>query len=201
VEENKVLITQDVSGANINKVPKSGKGKLIAVLVVILFLLGGASYAYYAQYQTLQETKRELESTRNELNEANSTILSLEESAKELRDKKRKKDLDLFTYAFRNYKISNGSYPTTEGSQSQDIYNNELSKFVDDFTEPTTDNLYGFEAIAQVQTPSPLELGVIQYQWLGKCNPTNQDFVDTTSENDAAIRTVLESGVTYCLDI
>ncbi|MCA9332415.1 hypothetical protein KDA00_00920 [Candidatus Saccharibacteria bacterium] len=201
MEENKIVNTQVTPNINTSNVPNRGKGKLIGIFLAILVLFGAVFYAYYNQYKTLEDTKKVLESTSNELEKSTAKVLTLEDNAKVLRDKKRKKDLDLFTYAFRSYKADNGTYPTTEGSQSQRIYNDELSKFVSDFTEPTTNNLYGFEAIAQVHTPSPLELGVIQYQLLGKCNPDNQDFIDTTSENDAAIRTVLESGETYCLDI
>ncbi len=66
--------------------------------------------------------------------------------------------------------------------------------------DPTTGERYGYEAIAAVHTPSPLELGVIQYQWLGRC-AADGDFEDTTSAAFAAIRTVLESGETYCIDL
>ena len=180
---------------------KKGKGKTVAIVLAVVVLVGAIAFGYYYLYSTLQDTRDELATTQNQLDEANQQIASLEDRAKELRDKKRKKDLSLFTGAFRDYRATNGQYLTTEGAMALKVYESELSKYVDDFTEPTTDKLYGFEAIAPVHTPSPLELGVIQYQWYGKCSTVDQDFIDTSDANDAAIRTVLESGETYCLDI
>lgn len=169
--------------------PKKKIGSLILIILLFLTLVGGCTYLY----TQLASSKKAHKATQAQLE-------ATEAKLKPARDLQRKKDLLLLKFVIQDYKRSTGKFFTTEGRQSKQIFETNLAPKIPDFKDPTSDKHYGYEAIAPVHTPSPLQLGVIQYQWLGKC-VANGDFTDTTSENFAAIRTVLESGETYCLDL
>ena len=57
---------------------------------------------------------------------------------------------------------------------------------------------YKIVPVAKVQTPPGITLGMIQYQWPGKCS--GSEFGDSASERQAAARILLETGDIYCLD-
>lgn len=175
---------------------KSPKKNLLLALVIIAASLGFNGYSY----AEVRSATNELNTAKTQLEEVKKDNQALETKLKTARDTQRKKDLALLANVINDYKDAHGSYYTTEGTQSRVIYETELSPLIEEFIDPSSGKRYGYEAIAAVHTPSPLQLGVIQYQWLGKC-AADGDFEDTTSESFAAIRTVLESGVTHCVNL
>ncbi len=175
--------------------PKKKVG-LLLIILLFLALTGGCTYLY----MQLASSKKAHKATQAQLETTGAKLKENEAKLKPVRDLRRKKDLSLLKFVIQDYKRSTGKFYTTEGTQSRQIFESSLVPKIPDFKDPTSDKQYGYEAIAAVHTPSPLQLGVIQYQWLGKC-AADGDFTDTTSEDFAAIRTVLESGETYCLDL
>ena len=174
-----------------------GKGAVIALTLLVLLLLGVAAYLFMA----LQTSKDNEKTAKSQTVAKQKELDAVNAKLKTARDTQRKKDIALLANVINAYKAKNGGkFYTTEGTQSRKIFEDELAPQIKDFIDPTSGTVYGYEAIAQVHTPSPLKLGVIQYQWLGRCK-ADGDFEDTTSEAFAAIRTVLESGVTHCVDL
>jgi hypothetical protein len=167
---------------------------LIIILICLIVLICAGSYLY-------------IQSLRNDLKSATAKQAQLEQKNEDLttklkiaQDAQRTKDLALFANAINDYNKANGGHLTTEGTISKQIYDAQLSKTIKEFVDPDTGKAYGYVAVAQVQSPPPVKVGVIQYQWAGKCG-ANGDFVDTSDVNLSAVRTLLESGSTYCLNI
>lgn len=167
---------------------------LIIVLACLLVLIITGSCIYI---QSLRNDLKAAEAKQAQLEQKNQALTT---KLKIAQDAQRKKDLALFANVISDYNKAHGGHLTTEGTISKQIYDAQLSKAVKGFVDPATGMVYGYVAVAQVQSPPPLEVGVIQYQWAGKCG-ADGEFVDTPDVNLSAVRTLLENGSAYCLNI
>ncbi len=166
----------------------------LCILVVLLIALAGFLYMSW------QNTKKQLKTSQTQLATKSSELQEITAQSVAYRDALRKTDLASFADVIRAYNAKNhGQHLTTEGATSKNIYDTQLSKSITDFNDPKTGNTYGYVAVAKVQSPPPLEVGTIQYQWAGKCGAKTLE--DTSDETLSAVATLLENGSMYCLQI
>lgn len=163
---------------------------LLAVLFAVLTVL---------TYINLQDTKRELVSSQKQLTAKNNQLAATTLQLGLYRDEVRKADLASFRDVIREYNQKNNTHLTTEGSISRNIYETQLSKLIIDFKDPKTGQIYDYVAVAAVQSPPPLKIGTIQYQWAGKCGAKTLE--DTTDHSLSAVATLLENGSMHCIQI
>jgi hypothetical protein len=179
-------------------VPEPKHSKPIAAIVLsFLLVLSVATVGYL--YMSWQNTKDDLKASQAQLSEKNAELQKATAQLIPLRDVTRKTDVASLVDAIRAYNAKNKTHLTTEGSTSKGIYEAELSKSIGDFKDPKTGNVYDYVAVAKVQSPPPLAVGTMQYQWAGKCGAKSLE--DTNDDTQSAIATLLENGSMYCLQI
>lgn len=166
---------------------------VVAIFVVIILLVAGGFFF------ELRKTNNELATTKTQNSNLENQVQTLNSQLVASHDMQRKRDVALLADVIKDYnKTATLGHLTTEGDISRGIYEGQLSKAIPDFKDPKTQDPYTYEAVAPVQTPSKLTIGLIQYQWPAKCNADN-DFVDTTDQSTSALRTLLENGSAYCM--
>ena len=176
--------------------PKPRKKTAVIVLTLLLVLAIAAAGFLYMSWQT---SKDELKSSQAQLSAKTLELQKTTEQLMVLRDDVRKTDAASLVGAIRAYNVKNKAHLTTEGSMSKNIYETELSKSIEDFKDPKTGNTYSYVAVAKVQSPPPLAVGTMQYQWAGKCGVKTLE--DTNDDTQSAVATLLENGSMYCLQI
>ena len=172
------------------KARRSQAAVMVGVLAVLLIAL---------LYVKWQNTKTQLKSTQAQLDTKSSELRQVTEQLATYRDAIRKTDLASFADAVRAYNTKNHGHLTTEGSISKQIYDTQLSKSIANFIDPETGDVYGFVGVAKVQSPPPLKVGTIQYQWPGKCG--EKTILDSNDDSQSVVATLLESGSMYCIQI
>jgi len=175
---------------------------ILSIVFAAAFLGGG----YYAKTQLDQKTQElqnkdlELQKVQGELEQTKLKLADLDSPAKKANDAKRISDLAALVVALNTYKTNTGTYPSTEPSMFKDEFVDlYITNKIDDFTDPNTKTAYEIVPVATVQTPPGLTLGAMQYQWPGSCE--GSEFKDEDNENNAAVRVLLESGDTYCVEV
>lgn len=117
-------------------------------MVLVLIAVGGTfSYALKNSHDQLVTTNERTISLQNQISTLKAQLISF-------RDAQRKQDIASFAGVIRNYNASVRGHLTTEGSTAQQLFQNQLSKAIPNFNDPTTQDQYKFEAVAPVQTPS-----------------------------------------------
>ncbi len=166
----------------------------IIVILAVVFLAGDAYL--YSQWQ---HTKNELQATQAQLTTQTQRVRQLNAKLMEARDALRKKDVAQLARTIKAYNQSLNGHLTTEGSLSKQVYDTQLSRTITNFSDPLSGQTYGYVAIAPVQTPPPLKVGVMQYQWPGKCGASS--IVDSADQSQSVVATLLEDGSMYCLTV
>ena len=166
---------------------------IIIMVLVLIAVSGTLSYALKNSHDQLVTTTERTMSLQNQLSALKAQLIPF-------RDAQRKQDIATFAGVIRNYNASVKGHLTTEGSTAQQLYQTQLSKAIPNFTDPTIQDQYKFEAVAPVQTPSKPKIGLIQYQWPAKCS-TDGSLLDTSDQTFTAIETLLENGTLYCLRV
>lgn len=176
------------------------------LLILVVAVVGFAGWFAWNQQQEnnkdeeIAALNENIESTDNDLSDAESRIEELDNPEKRARDEERKNDLSRFIVELNNYAANNnGQYPSTEPTiftnQFEAIY---ITNKIKGFEDPNTKQEYEIVPVANVQTPPGITLGIIQYQWPGNCS--GSEFGDDASERQSAARILLETGDIYCLD-
>lgn len=173
---------------------------ILAVLAVLLGALAGYLYMSWQNSQDkLKDSQAQLKSSQSQLAAKNTELQAVTAQLVPYHDAKRKSDLASFADTVRAYNVKNHSHLTTEGSTASNIFATQLSKSITDFKDPKTGDTYGFVAVAPAQTPPPLKVGTIQYQWAGKCGAKTLE--DTSDQTLSAVATLLEDGTMYCIQV
>lgn len=170
---------------------------LASVLLGLLVILLAASAVYL--YVNWQNTESDLKASKAQLATKNGELETANRQLIVFRDAQRKADLNSFAETVRAYNAKTGSHLTTEGSISKNIYETQLSLSMKNAKDPKTGTTYDYVAVAAVQSPPPLKVGTIQYQWAGKCGVKTLE--DTTDNSLSAVATLLEDGTMYCIQV
>ena len=173
---------------------------VLGTFVIVLVVLVGLTYiSLQSTKNKLKTSQAQLKTSQAQLAAANNRIKELSAQTISVHDAKRKADLAAFADTVRAYNAKNHGHLTTEGSMSYNIYKTQLSKSISNFTDPETGSTYDFVGVAKVQSPPPLKVGTIQYQWPGKCGA--RTLVDADDDSLSAVATLLEDGSMYCLQV
>lgn len=177
--------------------PKKSSHLPLMLLGLVTVVLAVTAVVIFMNWQ---DAKSELKTSQAQLASKNAELEASNLQLGVYRDNVRKTDLASFAATVRAYNFKIGGHLTTEGSMSKNIYETELSASMkNDFKDPKTGKTYDYVAVAAVQSPPPLRIGTIQYQWAGKCGQKTLE--DTSDDSLSAVATLLEDGTMYCIQV